>query len=214
MIGSPIATTEPKLISSTITAASTPIISEPPSSSSPRTSSTGEPPTDLQPVAARVPGGVHDLFDFVIVQLVGGDVELGGRVGDFAVVADRAGATLFVGAGDFADMGKAFDLGEDRFHLALDRRRLDARVGLVDDLHRVARLCREAVFEQVESVLGVGARQAEIFGEVRPDRAGDHPEADQGDDPADDHRLAVAGGPGGEASHRSGHGSNGSGRRT
>ena len=44
-IGNPIATTEPKLISSTTIAARTPIPSDELSSSSPRTSSAGEPPT-------------------------------------------------------------------------------------------------------------------------------------------------------------------------
>ena len=39
-----------------------------------------------------------------LFELVGGDVELDGRVGDLAVVADRGGAAVLVGAGDFADV--------------------------------------------------------------------------------------------------------------
>src|SRR5207344_1452327 len=95
---------------------------------------------DLESVASRRLGGVHDLLDFAVVQLVGGDVELSGRVGDLAVVADRGGAALFVGAGDFAYVGQGRDLPEDTLHLLFDRRRFDAGFGLVDDLRHVARL--------------------------------------------------------------------------
>ena len=106
-------------------------------------------------------------------------------------------------------MPEAFDLGEGVLHLPLHRRRFDPGVGAEDDRRGVARLRREAVFEKVERFLGIGSRQVEFFGEVRAHRCGQRSDPEQGDDPGEDHCLAVAGAPCREASHRVRHASNG-----
>ncbi len=124
-------------------------------SSSARTSSIGAPPTlDLQVVAVRRLG--RSTISFLmssLFELVGGDVVLDGRVGDFAVFADRAGASGRVGAGDFADVRQLFRFGEDALHLLAHRRRVGPGRRLVDDFRRDARLLREPVFQQVEGFL-------------------------------------------------------------
>ncbi len=99
---------------------------------------------DLQPVAGGGLRGVHDPFGFLVVEVGPGNVELDGRVGDLAVVADRSGAAaLAVGAGDFTDVRFLFDFGENPLHLLFDGGRVDAGVCLEDDLRRFSRLRRE-----------------------------------------------------------------------
>ena len=61
-----------------------------------------------------------------------------------------AAEPLRVGALDFADVRELRDLGEDVFHLALDRCRVDPARRLEDDRRALAGLLREAVFEQVQ----------------------------------------------------------------
>ena len=204
-IGRPIATTEPKVRSRTTIAAA-------------RSDREGGVPAfflgrfldqltaelDLQAVARRCLGGGDDFFRLGFVELVVGDVELHRGVSDLAVLADRARA-FGVRALHFADVRELRDLGEDAFHLRLDRFRGDPCRCLEDDRRALARLLGEAVFEQVKRFHRVGGGQVEFFGEFGTRRAGEDPDPNQGHDPADDHGLAVAGGPGGEASHRASH---------
>ena len=123
-IGSPIATTEPKVSSRTTIAASRPIPKEVSPSSWRGFLDRLAAELDLKAGAVRAWAIAISSY-VVFVEFVGGDVELDGRVGDLAVLGDRGGAAALVGTGDFADVGHFIDFLEDALHLPLHRRRSD-----------------------------------------------------------------------------------------
>ena len=211
MIGSPIATTEPKVISRTTIAASSAdhlrgVFFFFAADFLDRLSRRPRPGARRRRRPGRCPmiSLTSSSFSLSVVTS-----NWSGRVGDLAVVADRAGAALFVGAGDFADVRAA---------LRPWRRRLPSSASPPATRPRLRPCRRSAPCRPTAPGTGFRAGrsaslesergQAEFFGEVRADRAGEHPDPDQGDDPADDHRLAVTGGPGGKASHWRAHRSN------
>ena len=135
-----------------------------------------------------------DRLDFGDELLVGGlgdglrvDLVLDGDEGDGAVVGDGAGRDRVGGS---QHLGEGAEVGADLGQLVgVERRSVN---GGDDHADGVAGLGGEALLEEVDRLLGLGAGDGELGGRLAAGRLGDDAEQDEPDEPAGQHPAAIA----------------------
>ncbi len=201
-IGRPIASNEPKLSSSTTTAARRP---------TPRCEADARllGLLDCLPAELDLKGGrthrlgrVDHAVDRRLRQFVRALVELDGREADRARLRDGVRAGL-IGTHDADDVGEPLDPVDER-HDHGARRLVGELAGArsEDDLVRVAGLRRKAALQQVDRALRVGVRKREVVRVPLADRLGEGENADGKDDPGENDDPAMCDRPASQLQHR------------
>ncbi len=188
MRGSPIATTDPKVMSRMMAAAIRPMPSDPAATVRDLVA-TGPPASTckLESPAARI-GSTRALASAA----VNSSADLSKATSAYAVVpsAEIWCAPSGVNGLDHAhDVLGGGDVGEDLLDSRLDPVGRDSRVGVDDDLERAAGLLREVGLQRVRDLLRLGSRLEVVLFELASEGAGHGEGPDQGGHPSENHQA-------------------------
>ena len=128
-------------------------------------------------------GRLLDLVEDVLGKVLRLGVELHRHHGDLAVLRDEGGTERPVGIGDGGDVRDLLERGDALADRRLDGRAGDPGVGLEHDECVVAGVAREVVLEEVERLLRLGVRDAEVVAELPVEGARERDDRDRHDDP-------------------------------
>ena len=161
------------------------------------------------PAASVRPGTLTALTAFehrqagLVGQQVGALVVVDRRERGMPVARDLDCAGRTVGADDAHDVRHLAHPLEQRGDRRAYRGRVDRAVGRVeDDRVDVAALGFELAVEQVDDVLGLGPREAEVGRVLAPDGSRDHGRDDRDRDPSADHPPTMGDAPPSQPEHR------------